>query len=296
MGHGHHHHDHTNSESSIRSAFFLNVFFTIIEFAGGLFSNSIAIMADALHDLGDSLSLGLAWYFEKFSKKERDQKFTYGYKRFSLLAALVNSVILVIGSFVILWETIPRLMEPEDVNTVAMMVLAVLGIFFNGLAILKLRGGVSLNQKTVFYHLLEDVLGWVAVLAGSIIMHFTGWSYLDPVLSIGITLYILYNVIKNLLQGFRLFLQGTPKEIHLDELLEQITDLSEVIDVHDVHLWSLDGDYHVLTLHIITKGHLSEKMSIDLKKKVRSLARKNGIRHTTLEFEIENEDCMFEDC
>ncbi len=185
MGHDHIH--HRGGSKNIRTAFFLNVTFTIIEIIGGIMTNSMAILSDAVHDLGDSLSLGMAWYFQGLSSKGRDKSFSYGYGRFSLLGALINVCVLLIGSILILWKTIPRLLAPEAVDTTGMMILAVIGVIFNGLAVYRMRGGKSLNERVVALHLMEDVLGWVAVLIGSIIMHFFDLPIIDPILSLLIT-------------------------------------------------------------------------------------------------------------
>lgn len=194
--HGHHHHHH-HSTGNIKVAFFLNLGFAIIEIIGGLFTNSLAILSDALHDLGDSLSLGLAWYFQKYSEKERDQKYTYGYQRFSLLGAYINTIILIIGSIFIIQKSVTRILHPEEVEALGMILLAILGILVNAAAVLKLQKGTSLNEKVVTLHLMEDILGWVVVLLGSILMYFIYLPIIDPILSLGISIYILYNAFKN---------------------------------------------------------------------------------------------------
>ena len=202
MGHNHHHHSHGSSTENIAVAFFLNLAFTIIEFIGGFYTNSLAIMSDALHDLGDSLSLGLSWYFQKKSTKRANKKYSYGYKRFSLLGAVINSIVLVIGSVFIIKEAIPRIINPENADAKGMMWLAVLGIIVNGAAVLKLKKGTSINERVVSLHLLEDVLGWVVVLLASIVMQFWDVPVLDPVLSIAIAGFVLFNVYINFKVSF----------------------------------------------------------------------------------------------
>ncbi len=196
-GHEGHHHHHTGN---IKVAFWLNLTFCILEFAGGLFTNSVAILSDALHDLGDSFSLGLAWYFQKISQRKRDKLFSYGYKRFSLLGALINSMILLIGSVFIVREAIPRILHPETSNAQGMIIFALIGIAVNGAAVLRLKKGSSINERVISLHLIEDVLGWVAVLIAAVVMLFVDVPVLDPLLSLLITGYILYNVVKNLKQ------------------------------------------------------------------------------------------------
>ena len=200
----HHHHDFSETET-LGGAFFLNLTFTLIEIAGGLWTNSVAIIADALHDAGDSLALGLAWYLQKASGKERDQQFSYGYGRLSLLAALINGMVLLVGSFVIIMHVIPRFFTPQTVDATGMVGLSLLGIAFNGFAFWRNRSSQYLNAKMVNWHLLEDVLGWTIVLIGSIIMHFGDYSWLDPLMALGVTLFILWNVSNSLGRVIKIF-------------------------------------------------------------------------------------------
>ncbi len=292
----HHHHDHDHSEGNIKVAFFLNAGFAIIELVGGLLTNSLAILSDALHDLGDSLSLGLSWYFQKISKKGRTKNFSYGYKRFSLLAAIINSIVLVAGSVIILSHAVPKLISPAETNTRGMLLLAILGVVVNGIAALRLKKGKSFNEKVVSLHLLEDVLGWVAILIGSLIMMFFHAPFIDPLLSILIALFVLYNVYKNLKKSLPILLQGIPDNISIVEMIQQIRLLPEIADVHDSHAWTMDGQYHVFTIHIVLKSdhRLSELTAI--KQKVKSIVKIAGIDHVTIEFENQEEDCLLEDC
>ncbi|MEM9897612.1 MAG: cation diffusion facilitator family transporter [Bacteroidota bacterium] len=295
MGHNHDH-SHNHSEGNVKVAFFLNLSFTIIEIIGGLYTNSLAILSDALHDLGDSLSLGLSWYFQKLSKKGRTKTFSYGYKRFSLLGAIINSIVLVAGSIFILTKAIPELFNPEETNVEGMLYLSILGIVVNGAAVFKLRKGESLNEKVVSLHLLEDVLGWVAVLIGSIIMMFTDAPFIDPLLSVLISLFVLYNVYRNLKKSMLVILQGIPEEVSVDDIRQKLKDMPEVTDIHDCHAWSMDGKYNILTVHLrLAKDYkLSEQAK--LKEKVKSQLKDESINHITVEFEGQDEHCGLEDC
>ena len=294
-GHGHHHHHHGDVKN-IKTAFFLNIFFTIIEIIGGFYTNSIAILSDALHDLGDSLSLGLAWYFQKLSKKSRDRQFSYGYKRFSLLAAIINSIVLVVGSVFILLEAIPRLLNPIQPDAQGMIILAVLGVLFNGAAVLRLTKGDSMNERVAMLHLLEDVFGWVAVLIGSIIMYFFALPIIDSILSIGISMLILFNVVKNLKQSLQIVLQGIPNDVDEKEILTYLNSLDGIDNAHDLHIWSMDGQYNVLTTHLVLEKDLNMEDLESLKKQIRDALHEKGIEHTTLEFESKDADCVYEDC
>jgi len=223
--------------NNIRLAFFLNLGFTILEIIGGISTNSLAILSDAVHDLGDSISLGLAWYLERYADRGGDQRFSYGYRRFSLLGALINTIILIVGSLFIISRAIPRLIEPEHSDARGMILFAIVGILVIGLAVFRLKGSKSMNARVVAWHLLEDVLGWVAVLIVGVVLMFTDNHYLDPILSILIALYILYNVIRNLWETMGLFLQAVPESFEIQEIVGWITAIENVHSVHHTHLW-----------------------------------------------------------
>lgn len=295
MGHQHHHHNHGHETGNIKIAFFLNLSFTIIEIIGGLMTNSMAILADALHDLGDSLSLGIAWFLEKVSSKKPDDTFTFGYARFSLLAAFINSMVLIIGSTIILYHVIPRLLNPEPVEASGMLVLSLLGIFINGLAVLRLKKGHSMNEKVVTWHLMEDVLGWIVVLVASIVLMFVDWPIIDPLLSLGLTFYILYNVIGNLKEIVGIFLQKTPSGVSKIEL-KQALEKELNVHTHHLHLWSLDGEKTMLSLHLEVNDDLATDELIEAKRRVRTWLNEHEIDHVTIELEFEKECCEASDC
>ena len=284
-------HSHGTSALRIRVAFLLNFGFTIIELIGGLWTNSTAILADALHDLGDTLSLGLSWYFSKVSERGRTNKFSYGYRRFSLLAAFVNSMVLLVGSMFILTQAVPRLFSPEHSNAQGMIILAVVGIVMNGLAVMKLKAGKTLNERVTTWHLMEDMLGWIAVLFAGVFIAFYDLHVIDPILSILITLYVLRNVVKNLKETVLTFLQKVPTEIDLESIEKRITDIPEVLRVHDTHIWSLDGEYTVFTSHVTLKKSVTSEEMFNIKCCILDLLKSGGIDHTTLEMEREGEIC-----
>jgi cobalt-zinc-cadmium efflux system protein len=296
MAHNHNHNHSHDEKSNIALAFFLNLSFTVIELVGGFLTNSIAIISDAVHDFGDSLSLGLAWYFQKLSKKGSTKQYSYGYKRFSLLGAIINCVVLIVGSIYILSEAIPRLFSPQETNAVGMFWLAIFGVIVNGIAALKTRKGKSINERVVSLHLLEDVLGWLAVLVGSVVMYFTGWTIIDPVLSLGIACFVLFNVFKNIRLVLPILLQGTPAEIEQEQIIKKLKAVKNIADIHDLHIWSLDEEYNVLTVHIILNEALPTEKLIELKKQIRSVLKEEKIEHATIEFEMPNEECDFENC
>jgi len=294
-----HHHDHNHShgeKSNIGLAFFLNFFFTIIELIGGLLTNSIAIISDAVHDFGDSLSLGLAWYFQKLSKKGSTKQYSYGYKRFSLLGAIINCTVLIVGSIYILSEAIPRLFAPQETNAKGMFILAIFGIVVNGFAMLRTRKGTSINERVVSLHLLEDVLGWAAVLIGSVVIYFTGWTIIDPILSLLIACFVLFNVFKNIRLVLPILLQGMPPKIEQEIIIKKIKEIEKIANIHDLHIWSLDEDYHVLTVHIRLATTLPMEQLAELKTQIRAVLKNEKIAHATIEFEMPAEVCDYEDC
>ncbi|OGO41857.1 MAG: cobalt transporter [Chloroflexi bacterium RBG_16_58_14] len=286
--------NYTNSYN-LRLAFILNLGFTLFEIVGGIWTNSLAILADSVHDLGDSMSLGLSWYLERYSNKGGDERFSYGYRRFSLLGALINTVILIVGSLFILLRAVPRLIYPEQTNAQGMMFLAIIGILINGIAVLRLRKGKSLNVQIAAWHLFEDVLGWVAVLVVSIVLYFWDIPILDPLLSILITGYVLWNVIRNLKKTLALFLQAVPEDFNLEEVKRRLLSMEHVVSLHHTHLWSMDGEHHVLTTHLVVDPCTSRDEILVLKKEINSLTSDLDIAHTTLEVEYEDEDCRMKE-
>jgi len=292
MGH-HHNHDHSKDMPSNRLgwAFLLNFVFTIIEFIGGFLTNSTAILADAVHDLGDSLSLGLAWILNKLGKKQANQHFTYGYKRLNLAGAFINAVVLIAGSAWVLVEAIPRLWNPQMPIADGMIALAVVGITVNGFAAYKLSEGKTLNERVINWHLLEDVLGWVTVLIVGIVLLFVDWPILDPLLSIGFTLFILVNVLRNLWATLKLFIQATPDKETYRQVADTLLELPHVADLHHLHFWSLDGEEHVLTVHLVLSKNLDIEARSDLKQRIDDVLAPYALSHTTVELEDPDEAC-----
>ena len=290
MAHEHHHEEVKN----IKVAFFLNLFFTLLEIVGGFFTNSMAILSDAVHDFGDCLSLGLAWYFQKVSGKGSDSSYSYGYKRFSLMGAVINSIVLIVGSIFILSAAIPRIFHPEKTQAAGMFFLAIVGVLVNGIAFIRLKKGSSLNEKVVSLHFLEDVLGWVSILVGAVIMYFFNAPFIDPILSVGIACFVLFNVFKNIRQTLHIILQGIPADIDIDELSAELQQFKGIEDIHDLHVWSVDGNYNILTVHVVMNKTLESDKITELKRKIRNSLKQKGIQHATIEFETSDERCDFE--
>lgn len=287
MAHNHSHGTHShNSEKNIGIAFLLNFSFVIIELIGGLYTNSMAILSDALHDFGDSVALGLSYFFEKKSKKSGDKKYTYGYKRLSLISALINSIILLIGSTFIMIKVIPRLLNPQAVNSSGMLWLAVIGVLINGLAVLKLNKGGKVAERAVALHLMEDALGWIAVLLGALIIKLTGWTIIDPLLSLGISIYVIKNVYTNLKEIWNVILQATPDDIDIDSLNEDLRKtFTDIEDIHDIHIWTLDGESHVMTFHMVVNKDCNVENIVELKKRIKHYLEHEGINEVSIDIE-----------
>ena len=287
MGHSH----HITAQKNLRFALFLNLFFAIAELIGGILVNSMAIISDAVHDFGDALALGMALYLNKVSQKQSDNTFSYGYKRFSPLGAAINAVILSIGSVIIVIEAVPRIWSPQEVISEGMFFIGVGGIIVNAVAFFRLHKGSSLNERTVALHLLEDVFGWAAVIIGSVVIYFTNWSIVDPVLSILIAGFIMYNAIKNLIKSMRIFLQAVPDNMDVQKTLEEVNQIHDIDSIHDVRTWALDDNYNVLTMHVRLAKDVSQERIQEIKQIIRNDLDSKGVSHVTIEIEFCEENC-----
>lgn len=280
-----------SSQKNILVAFLLNLFFAIFEFFGGIFTGSIAIISDSIHDLGDSLSIAVSYFLEVKSKKGADKNYTYGYTRYSVLGAFITNMILIFGAALTIWAAIGRIITPAEIYYDGMLVFAIIGVIINGIAAAKTAHGEGLNQRAVNLHMLEDVLGWLAVLVASIVMKFTDFYLLDPIMSIGISFFILINAIRGLVEIFDLFLIKVPKGISVDDISEKVASVDGVLDVHHIHLWSLSGDGAYATMHIVTHGNNPR-----IKEAIRTLLKSCGIIHVTIEIEDRCEECAEKNC
>ena len=271
------------TEKNILIAFILNFGFSIFEFFGGLFTNSVAILSDSIHDMGDALSIGISYFLERKSKKQADNKYTYGYIRYSVLGGLITTVILIVGSILVIYNAVGRIINPISINYDGMIIFAVIGVVLNFIAAYFTKDGDSINQKSVNLHMLEDVLGWIVVLVGAIVMRYTDIKILDPIMSIGVAIFILIHSFKNLKEVVDLFLEKTPKDVNIEELKKHLLEIENVDDIHHIHVWSIDGFNNYATMHIVTK---SENIK-DVKNKVRHELKDHNICHAILETEDE---------
>ncbi|MDH3974844.1 MAG: cation diffusion facilitator family transporter [Deltaproteobacteria bacterium] len=291
QGHHHHGHHHHGTIKNIKAAFFLNLGFTVVEIIGGFLTNSTAILADAVHDLGDSFALGQAWYFERLSRRQGSKAYTYGFRRFSLLGALMSTILLLTSSLYVLSEAIPRLINPEHSHAEGMMFLALIGIAVNGYAMFKLVGEKGVNARTIGLHLLEDVLGWAAVLVVAIILYFKDIHILDPILAILITLYIMMHIVKNIKATLPIFLQAAPEDVDIDLIKRKISEIEHINSAHHVHVWSLDGENTIFSAHLVADKNLTPGQYAELKQNVKSLIHHYGLYHSTVEIELPEEAC-----
>jgi len=301
-----HQHEHSHPrQNGLSWAFWLNLIFSIIEVVGGIFTNSTAIIADAFHDFMDAIALGVAVLLEKISGKKRTSKFTYGYKRFSLLAALGMSIFLLAGAVVMTIGATESFINPEEVNSSGMLWLAVLGIAINGAAFVRIRNengdhhghshSHNLNSKAIMLHLLEDVLGWVAVLIGASVIYFTGWYWVDGVLALAIAVFIGYNATKNLAGTMKVLLQSVPENVNVEKQSLELSDIQGIENIHDLHVWSLDGSYNVGSLHAVV--NIADQSFADtIYTAIVQLMGKHHIQHPTIQFETTIKNCRLASC
>lgn len=279
------------TDKNILIAFILNICFSIIELIGGFITGSIAILSDSLHDFGDALSIGISYFLEKKSKKKADDKYTYGYIKYSVMGSVITTTILIVGSIFVIFESIKRVINPTGINYNGMIIIAVFGVIINTVAALKTKEGDSLNQKAVNLHMLEDVLGWLIVLIGGFLIKFTNISIIDPILSIIVALFILINSFKNMNDVLEIFLEKTPRDININEIKEHLQTLKGVKEVHHIHVRTIDGYSNFATLHVVV-----EKYSENIKNKIKEELKEHNISHSTVEIELENENCEDESC
>ena len=277
------HHHHKKAGENLAFVFFMNLAFNIIVIAGGLATNSMAILADCIHDMSDTISIAFAWALERVSQKDSTDRYSYGYQRFSILGAVIISVFVIIMAFIILQEAIPRLFSPESVDAGGMLLVAVVGIIFKSISVYRLHDGETFNEKAILFHQLGDVFEWVAILVLSVILMFwDGAPYLDPFVSIGIALWLIFNLGRNLIKAIQVLLQKTPDNFDVNNFKTQILAIDGVKDIDDFHIWSLDGIDSVMTLKVnVDFGKDVEK----IKKEIYDISGRYHVVDITIEFD-----------
>lgn len=250
------------SKTKILIAFILNLFFSIFEFIGGLYTGSISIMSDSIHDLGDAMSIGFSYFMEKISDKKPDNKYTYGYTRYSILGGLVTTSILLVGSVLMIINAVHKIINAEEINSSGMIVIASIGCIINFVAMKMTHSHSSINQKAVRLHMLEDMLGWLIVLIGSIIIHFTNLFIIDPIMSIALSVFMIYASIKNFKQIFEIFLLKVPNNVDVEKLRKDILSISGIININKLNIWQLDEENIIATIDVTTNTNEPIKQKV----------------------------------
>ncbi|WP_405274691.1 cation diffusion facilitator family transporter [Methanobrevibacter sp.] len=277
------HHHHKKAGENLAFVFFMNLIFNIIVIVGGLATNSMAILADCIHDMSDTISIALAWALERVAQKNSTDKYSYGYQRFSILGAVIISVFVIVMAFIILKEAIPRLFAPEGVDAGGMLLVAIVGIIFKSISVHRLHKGETFNEKAILFHQLGDVFEWVAILILSLVLMFwDGASYLDPFVSIGIALWLIFNLGRNLYKSVEVLLQKTPDNFDVDEFKELILAVDGVRDIEDFHVWSLDGIDSVMTLKV---GVDFGRDVSEIKKEIYNISNRYHVVDITIEID-----------
>ena len=277
------HHHHKKASDNLAFVFLLNLTFNIIVIIGGLATNSMAILADCIHDMSDTFSMAIAWILEHVAQKGATDKFSYGYQRFSILGAVITSTFVIVMAFFILSEAIPRLFSPEGVDAEGMLIIGIIGLVFKTISVWRLHGGETINEKAIFYHLLGDIFEWVAILILSVILIF--WqdiSYLDPFVSIAIAVWLIFNLGRTLYKSLEVLLQKTPDNFDVEEFKQQILEIDGVNALDDFHIWSLDGIDSVMTVKVdVDFGKNVE----NIKKEIYDISNKYHVVDITIELD-----------
>ena len=269
-----------SSKHAVRLAFFLNLSFAIVEFiAGGIFGSS-AVLADSVHDFGDAVAIGISAFLESISNRKEDSHYTLGYKRFSLLGAMVTAVILMTGSGMVILENMVKLFHPQPVNEEGLLWLGIIAISVNVLASLVIRKGQTKNESILSLHFLEDTLGWVAVILMAIVLRFTDWYILDPLLSLAISFFILSKAIPRFWSTLRIFLDAVPEGVNIQKIKADLAELDHVASINQLNLWTMDGLEKNAIVHVCLE-HVKH-MEV-CKESIRTLLKESGFQNVTIE-------------
>ena len=267
-------------------AFFLNLSYAIVEFiAGGIFGSS-AVLADSVHDLGDAIAIGISALLETISNREEDSHYTLGYKRFSLLGALVTAVILITGSILVILENIAKIFHPQSVNDEGIFWLGIIAITINVLASLVIRKGQTKNESILSLHFLEDTLGWVAVILMAIVLRFTDWYILDPLLSLAISFFILSKALPRFWSTLKIFLDAVPEGVDIQKIKTDLAELDHVASINQLNLWTMDGLEKNAIVHVCLKE--MEHMET-CKESIRIFLKDCGFQNITIEVDVDLE-------
>jgi cobalt-zinc-cadmium efflux system protein len=293
--HGHDHNAHTRQGASLIVSIVLNLGFAVAELLAGLFANSLALVADSVHDASDAVALGLSYFGLRISERAPNRRRTFGYRKVRILTAFINALVLGILSVFIVRAAVVRIMHPEPVKSPTLILMAVLGLVVNGAAVLLLRRDRhSLNIRAAMWHLLEDFLGWIAVLAGGIIIRLTGWYVVDPILSIAVSVFVLYGAYSIFRESASILIDSTPHDLDFDEVRGFITGFApEIHGTHDLHIWTLGEGDRALMAHLVVKDADVSSFHPLLSRLECALHDRYEISHVT--FELECDACKSAD-
>ncbi len=299
MKHQHHCHNHNDhkphspkhAHNRIGVALLLNFSFACLELIGGIVIGSSALVANSLHDFGDSASIVIAYVLEKLSKREADQRFSYGYRRLSLLSAIIMGVILIVGAVFMITHAAEKIFSPPEFNSDVLLYFAIAGIAINAFGARALHKGHSANEKIISWHFIEDLLAWSATLIAALCIKFLGWYVLDPILSIAISIFVLYRVISLSWNDLKVFLQGVPTSLQQEKILHILKHVPDIHHIHNLHIWSMDGEHHVVTMHVALKGNPTLQELEKVKSQIQTILSKIATIHLTVEFEAADADC-----
>lgn len=274
---------HTEAKENISVTFILSLVFNFIVLFGGIYTNSVAIMSDAIHDFSDTFCLLVSWILERFSLKEKNDKYTYGYQRLSVLGAVITSTAVIIASVIVIYESLTRLLSVVTPDAEGMFLFAIIGILFKGYSTYKVYKGQTYNEKAISIHMFGDVLRWVAILILSILLMFWDVAILDPIISLVIAVWLIYALGKTLVSSFRILLQRVPSIYKFNQLKSEILSIDEVEEVVDLHFWSLDGIDQIITAKLRVKTEDFNKLN-SIRHEINHIADEFNASESTVEF------------
>ena len=266
----------------------LNLVISVAEIIGGIFSNSLALISDALHNFSDGIAVMITYIAVRVSKKESNERKTFGYKRIQILAAFFNSVVLIAICIFLLYEAYERFLNPEPVKSIPMFIVATIGLIANfvGVYLLKGHSKSNINIKAAYLHLIGDTLSSVAVIAGGLLIYFFDIYWIDPLITVIISIYIIKETISVLIETYNILMQATPKGIDLDKIRKKVEEAEEITGIHHVHAWNLSDQEIHFEAHIDLKQDLRlSESELVLRKLEKLLQKEYGINHVTLQME-----------
>ncbi|MDT8393093.1 MAG: cation diffusion facilitator family transporter [Bacteroidales bacterium] len=284
-----HHHRAFSSNRSLLLVTLLNILITVAEIIGGILTNSLALLSDAVHNLSDTLAIFLAWVAQKISARDSNERKTFGYKRVEILAAFFNALVLIGVSGFLIYEAIIRFKEPEPVKGLLMFIFATAGLIFNLLAVLLLKkhSGSSLNIRSAYLHLLGDTLSSVAVVIGGILIYFFEIYWIDPLITIMISLYIIKETWDVFRHSADILMQAAPRGVEINKIITDLENINGISNIHHVHIWGMsEKDFH-FECHADLQSDIPVSKTALIKNDMeRLLYEKYGVSHLTVQFEF----------